>query len=519
MVPENSLNSGRRFRDVYVVGGGTAGWLTALFVKKKFSQVNVTVIESDDIGILGAGEGTTPSFVEFLDLLDIPLSRLINEADATIKHGIKFSRWGREDFYYHGFLSSNDVGLTFLDSPLHLYQTNVLSVYLLGKGKSLNEASFSLKAAEEGKVCFYPKASYSYSKGAPPTERFNMKSNFALHFNARKLADLLKNVAVSERDIVRVEGKVVGASLSEDGEISSLKMDDGDEYPCDFVFDCTGFSRIFSQGIYESPWIGYEKYLTVDSAQTFFMPSQEDISPYTESVALDYGWAWDIPLQSRRGCGYVYDSKKASNDQIKEEIVRTFGQEVEFGQRISFKPGCLQRQWNKNCVAIGLSSGFIEPLEATSILTSIIALKKVLFDARAIVMREQDYIDKFNREMVEVNEEVLSFVYFHYVCEDTRNEFWSHYTLDNAPSHLKNLISRWNKGLFRYTDLSGVFPLESWISVAEGVGYKNKELLQEVYNYNLSHFDLDSLYEESIAYQDKIVKQCVKHRTFLEHLR
>ena len=505
-------------KNIFIVGGGTAGWLTALFAKKKLPNANVVVVESEDIGILGAGEGTTPHFVDFVELLDIPVSRLVAETDATIKHGIKFSGWGRKDSYYHGFQSSHDVSLSFLDSPTTLYYTNTLSIYATAMGKSLNESNFPMKVGEKGKVCFYPKKSYSYSKGAPPTEMYNMKSNFALHINARKLADLLKNIALDERGISRVEGRVVGSKVSGDGYIYALNMLDGSEHLCDFVFDCTGFARVFSQGVYESPWISYEEYLTVNSAQTFFLPPEEVIPSYTESIAMDFGWAWKIPLQERYGCGYVYDSRHTSQEEVQGEVLKKFGGEVSFGKNISFTPGCLEKQWNKNCIAIGLSSGFIEPLEATAIWTSIVALKKAFFDLRSFALMDDSYIEDFNTEMVEANEEILSFVYYHYVCKKDLNTFWSNYKIDNGPPQLKAIAESSKGRLLSYKDFSGLFPLESWISVSEGVGGLDREFLTEVYNYNLLRYDLETPYLAGVGKQDRLVEKCVDHRKFLSSL-
>lgn len=512
--------SGSSLKNVVVVGGGTAGWLTALYAKMKLPESNVTVVESDSIGILGAGEGATPAFLEFLDVLGIPFSRLVKGASATVKHGIKFTGWtGDSSSYYHGFFSSREVGLDSLDSPVSLHKTNILICYLQKHGISLNNANFFKKISDAGKVGFYVYDDYEGQFVADPIHKYDAKNYFSAHINARKLASLLNSIATEERGVTRIEGTVSAHNQNDSGDIVDIVLESGETIPCDFVFDCTGFFGMFSKKIYESPWVSYKKHLTVNSAQTFFLPPEDnDIPSYTESIALKCGWAWKIPLQNRYGCGYVYDSSHLSEEEAKNEILSVFGPTAEIGQKISFSPGYLEKPWNNNCIAIGLSSGFIEPLEATAIWSSIVSIKEALSDLRALSERSEVDIKRFNSHMKEVNEEILSFVYFHYMGGKDDNEFWRHYTVENAPDSLKKLLETWNKTVLGYPDFKTLFPLESWIYVAEGLGYLNSDLYSKTYDENLGSFDVGSFYQNLLESQETVANKCVSHREFLKDL-
>lgn len=508
--------------NIVVVGGGTAGWLTALYAKVKLPDSNITVVESESLGILGAGEGTTPAFLGFLDFLGIPFSRLVREADSTVKHGIKFSNWGEPgSHYYHGFFSSPEVAFNAFDSPLTLQNSNILLAYLQQNSIPLNEVNFPKKVCDEGKVALHLYDDYQGQFVVDPIHKYDVKNYFSAHINAVKLADLFKRIGVEERGIIRIEGVVVDHTQSESGDIEEIILSDGQVIRTDFIFDCTGFSGIFAKKVYESSWISYSDYLTVDSAQTFFMPIDEetDISPQTESIALSYGWAWKIPLQTRYGCGYVYDSSYISEEEAIEEIKNYFGDSVSLGRKISFSPGYLEKPWNRNCIAVGLSSGFIEPLEATAIWTAIIAIREAFSDLRILSERSESDIEKFNKYMAKTNEEIFSFVYAHYICGREDNDFWKHYTVENGPDNLKELLKYLETNILAYQDFKSLFPLESWMCVLEGLGLLNSDLYKRTYEHNLSQFDIDSFYENLVSNQDMTLSRCIPHREFLEDLK
>ena len=238
-----------------IVGGGTAGWLTALFVKEKFPYSDVTVIASSEIGILGAGEGTTPPFMNFLAKIKINPNEIISNCLGTIKTGIKFNNWsGDTKHYFHNFLADTRQG----DS--------------------------------------------------------------ALHFDANLLAKYLQTVGI-ERGIKLVDNEVTDVCADSNNNITSLILKDKTSIDLDFVFDCSGFRRLIIGKHYNAKWTSYKKILPVDRAMPFFLQNDNTNLPvYTEAIALRHGWMWKIPVQGRYGCGYVFDSSRATDSEIKEEI-------------------------------------------------------------------------------------------------------------------------------------------------------------------------------------------------------
>jgi tryptophan 7-halogenase len=512
-------------KNIVVVGGGTAGWLSALYAKMRLPDANVTVIESEEIGILGAGEGTTPTFLSLLDRLQIPYSRVVREADATVKHSIKFTNWkGDGAFYYHGFLTNDDIGFSVFDNDTMLARTSLLYATCLAEGKNYNEANYCAQLGEKNKSGFYVHENYEGQFIPDPIFKYVQTTRFASHFDASKLAKLFKKIAVEERGITRIEGKVVDQTLATNGDIESLTLEDGQVVDVDFLFDCTGFARKFIGKVYNSPWKSHKDKLTVDSAIPFFPKIDEDnIPPYTEAIAMDYGWVWRIPLQSRYGSGYVFDSSLISADEAKKELDEYYGYEVESPRVFSFEAGYYEDIWIKNCVAVGLSSGFIEPLEATSIFVSGVTLMALFEDMDHLLNRDQKIIDEFNLKIAAKNQNIADFIYFHYMSGRSDNEFWKKFSdVGNAPEFVQNLLEKWEYRLPEYSDfihVGSLFPLESWVSVADGIGKINKELYSRVYESNKAFDFVQDGYESYLAYQKETVDKCLNHAEFLKSLK
>jgi tryptophan halogenase len=508
--------------NIVIAGGGTAGWITALYVKTKLPEADVKLVESEEIGILGAGEGTTPTFINFLDSVGIPFSRLIQHTSTTVKNGIKFTNWkNNSSHYYHGFLSSGEVGFNAFDNADTLPETSLLTVVNQGEGYPLSEINFLEIFGEKGKVGFELHPEYSGQPISDPIFKYLMHSHYAAHFDAAKIADLLKEIATSERGIERVEGKIVKVNQSETGDVSEIVLESGEVISVDFIFDCTGFSRKIIGELYSSKWVSHQDRLTVNAAIPFFLPIDSSIPAYTESLAMKYGWMWKIPLQHRYGCGYVFDSNIISPDDAKKEVDDLLGFEVESPRTLKFTAGYYETPWIKNCIAIGLSGGFIEPLEATSIWVSILTLKNSLDNLDIFLVRDQKSIDEFNKKFVSMNSQIMRFIYLHYMSGREDTDFWKPYQkVERAPEDLQLLLSTWSHRAPEYRDFQGqMFPLESWISVAEGVGRLNTEVHKRTYENN-KIFDLvgDS-YRMFKNNQKDVASRCSDHKKFLEDLK
>jgi tryptophan halogenase len=461
-----------------VVGGGTAGWLTALYVKKKFPYGEVTVIASSKIGVLGAGEGTTPQFLEFLDEVDIPVSEIIKHCAATFKNGIKFTNWnGDGEYYYHGFKESGTL------DPDHA-NTSISYLHLekIAQGKNLDEFNFTQHISEKQKV--------KYRK--EDLEKFG---GDALHFNARELAHYFETVGIS-RGITLIDDEVVDILSNEDGNITGFNLNAGPRVDADFVFDCTGFQRLIIGKFYNSKWISYKDSLPVNRAIPFFLNNDStDLPPYTESIAMKYGWMWKIPVQGRYGCGYVFNKNLVSDDDIKKEIEDYIGHPVTFPTVFNFEAGAYDQVWIKNCCAIGLSSGFIEPLEATSIWVQIQTLRFFVQSFGGYLKGRDASVEYLNVNVQRMNRVILNFLYLHYITKRTDTLFWKDFTKDNiAPEGIEMLSEHLKTSLpdqvfFKELDsLLGysAFNDQSWYSVGAGVKIFKSEVAQQQFELAVS---------------------------------
>jgi tryptophan halogenase len=516
--------SRRDLKNIVILGGGTAGWLTALYVERVIPDATITLIESDEIGILGAGEGSTPHLINFLDFVGIPASKLVKEADATVKNGIKFTNWKNDNsFYYHGFYVFNR--LDFDGCNIHERALSINSAFTssIALGDSIEDFSFTSKVSEENKALFVYKAQTTFD----PLDnilKYDGVGMFSLHFNASMLAESLRTVALS-RGVIRVEGIVDSIKENKNGDVSEVGVGKK-KIPVDFLFDCSGFAKVVIGKHYKSKWKSHSDKLPVDSALPFFIPidKEDPIPAYTESIAMKYGWMWKIPTKERFGCGYVFDSSLISEEEAKKEIEEYLGYEPIYPRKekgvFKFSAGYFETPWVNNCVAVGLSSGFIEPLEATSIWVTLQSLQNVLSNVEAMASLDPRHAKHFNKKFCSMSDAVVDFVYFHYMSGRTDTEFWKKFTVDNAPEYVKNMLDSWEYRLPQYDDFNKdpVWGMNSWVSVGSGVGKVNKELFKEAFKVSFAQKQATDLYEEAKNRQTMIKNMCVDHRVFLKEL-
>lgn len=505
-------------KNVIVVGGGTAGWLTALFINKTFPDLKVTLIESKEIGILGAGEGSTPHLINFLDILNIPVSDLITHCDATIKNGIKFTNWNNDNsFYYHPFQVNKTIPISteyFFSHEVNTDPLMVSSIYLNGNPKSID---FIEKVSEINKVPFI----YNTRKESNKILDYHALSFFSIHFNATKLANRLKQIGI-DRGINVIEKTISDVVLNDIQYIESFTFDDNTKIDCDFVFDCSGFHRLIIGKTFKSNWKSYKEFLPVDSAVPFFIKMDEDIPPYTEAIAMKYGWIWKIPLQTRYGCGYVYDSSLVSEENIVKEIEEYLGFEPEYPRKnkgsFKFSAGGYEEPWINNCVAIGLSSNFIEPLEATSIWVSISSLKKILTGVEWIYANNQKIRDDFNKHVNDMNSEIVNFIYFHYMSNRKDTKFWEKFTYNNAPDSLKNKLDIWKFRFPNIFETNNAWGSTGWLIIGSNIKVLNNKLASLYIKNSVHYKNILDQYENLINIQENFKTQCSDHRNFLEYL-
>jgi tryptophan 7-halogenase len=501
--------------EVVVVGGGTAGWITALYVKRCYPNIKITLIESSDIGILGAGEGTTPHFIALLEELQLTTKDILEFADGTIKNGIKFTNWnGDGKSFYHGFNTIQDLNHEQVFN-INYCQDSLIALNEISNGNNLNKIEFCANACERNAVII---ANIDLKTKDISYDRLG---DFALHFNAVKLAEFLKKVGI-KRNIKVIDGVVDKINNDNDGYITYLTLKDGTNVTCDFVFDCTGFKRLIVGKHFNSEWKSYKEYLPLNRAMPFFKEIDKDfIPPFTESIAMKYGWVWKIPLQNRYGCGYVFDSNSITDEQAVEEIKSVFGDGVTLpGKTFSFEPGAYKKQWIKNCIAIGLAGGFVEPLEATNIWVIILSLRNLLTRIKGLTERDEVQLGLYNDTLFKFTEDILTFLNFHYHTQRADTSFWQNFkTRCKVPEQVQTIINN-NRDVTATAAAikDNIFTTGSWVQVGAGTGFFNKEEASKSFASLHSGIRKDAYHMLKQTYFTNIrnmTERCSDHKEFI----
>lgn len=427
---------------IVIVGGGTAGWLTAGLLAADWrydSRPNrrITLLESPDIPSLGVGEGTWPSMLETLRRIGLSESEFIAECDVSFKQGSRFYNWCRNEgeHYDHPFTLPADYG-----------RTN-LAEHWLASGRPI---PFSYAVSPQSAVCDEYRAPKQTT-----TPEYAYALNYGYHLNAGKFAQLLRKHCVENLGVVHQLGEVTGLETWDDGDIRSVHLKSGERLPGDLFIDCTGMAARLLSHHYQVPWVSRRDCLFNDAALVVQVPyadSESPIASMTLSTAHDSGWIWDIGLPSRRGVGAVF-SRSHTNE---EAVFRTLASYLESSgagadaseltpRCIQFEPGHREWFWTHNCVAIGLSAGFIEPLEASALVLverSAQFLVEQVPETRAqmpIVRR------RFNEQFRRHWDNIIDFLKLHYVLSERRDsEYWRDHTAEaSIPERLKELLLLW----------------------------------------------------------------------------
>ena len=481
-----------------ILGGGSAGWMTAISIKKMFPLASVTVIQSKSVGIIGVGEATTPHIVNFLNHHDIDPLEIVRQTNGTIKNGISFENWnGDGNQYFHSFFENIQkfrIPGIFEHSCEDFYKKT-----LIAKGLPFNEYLYQQRLAYSGKVDL-------------------TNTTWAIHFDATKFANALEDHA-KIRGINVVEGNFKNCIQNENGFIKTIVLENNQEVDCDFVFDCTGFARLLIGKVFKEEWVSYNKFLPAKQAIPFWLESEPKIHPYTKSIAMKYGWMWNIPLQHRLGAGYVFDSDYVSIDQAKEEVEKYLGQEIEVRKVIDFEAGRHKNVWVKNCMAVGLSANFIEPLESTSLWltqTQLLLFKQFINE---IDNPTDKGLELFNKIIGNEVDEKSYFVYIHYLTKRTDSEFWKNFKENNpVPDALKSKLELIKNSSIKKYDIEdaltpSIFPLHSYLEVCGGLGLFEKPM--NITNYeNITPSPNE--YKELI---NKVIQTVPTHQELLTHLQ
>ena len=485
--------------NIVVLGAGTAGWLTALYCRKVYPQSKITVIKNSSKGIIGVGEATTPPFVSFLKFLDIDPLDIIKKVGGTIKNGISFENWnGDGKKYFHGFSERGPLNPF---SLLPYFSQDCFDYYLrhlLDKKLDFNENVYCNKISYQDKV-----------------DLDNIM--YALHFDTNKMSNFLENES-KYRNITLIDADYKDVTIDENGFIKTLVLDT-QEVQADFVFDCSGLSRLIIEKHFDEEWISYKKHLPMDSAIPFHIPQDYSIHPYTQAISMPHGWIWKIPLQDRYGAGYVFDSTCINSEQAQQEAEEYLGIKLDVNRTIKFEAGRFSRYWIKNCIAVGLSASFIEPLESTSIHLTISQLKLLTQFINHTYEHNENSVKKYNELVTKNMDEILNFVYLHYLCKRSDTVFWKNFRKNYpVPGNFKPMLELIKENNIRFLDTFTVtqdnaFAMGSYYKVSEGLDLFEKPINIKGYeNLKPSVYE----YKEII---DFYLKNSISHNTLLNNIK
>lgn len=449
-------------RKVTIVGGGTAGWMTAAVLSKWMTKIEIRLIESEEIGTVGVGEATIPHIRNFLPLAGVDELRMISETKATFKLGIQFIDWGAPgETYIHGF---GKIGRDML--WLHPHQ-----LWLAARARAPSSVKSFDHYALNCVACLKNRFAFP-DKRNPNSPLADM--DYAYHFDASLFARFLRSES-EQRGVERIEGRIVEVLKNgESGFVERVRLTDGQEVDGDLFVDCSGMRALL---IGDALGIGYENWnhwLLCDRAMAVPSASVEPMMPYTRSTARKSGWQWRIPLQHRIGNGYVYASDLISDDEVAQTLLENLDGEAMADPRpVRFAPGRRLRSWEKNVVALGLSSGFLEPLESTSIHLIQTGIHRLLAMFPAESFSTAD-INEYNLQARTEYEDVRDFIIAHYkVTRRTGDPFWDHVRTMDVPDTLAercNLFS--SSGRFFKHNAQELFTEESWVQVLLGQGFE-----------------------------------------------
>ena len=453
---------------IVIVGGGSAGWLTAAVIAAEHRSLHITLLESPDIPPIGVGEGTWPTMRDTLRKIGMRESDFIRECDASFKQGSRFNGWvngGEHDYYFHPFVL-----------PQGYTEANLVGRWLERHPK----VPFADLVSFQPHLCVHGRAPKQAA-----TPEYAAVANYGYHLDAGKFGLLLRKHCIEKLGVRHVLDRVVAVNACANGDIESVSTKDGGVLPGDLFIDCSGMQSLLLGQHYGVPLCSQKHVLFNDTALAVQVPypiADAPIASQTISTAQRSGWVWDIGLPTRRGVGYVYSSAHSSDAAAEAELrayIEQSGGTIELAapRKISFQPGYRQTFWHRNCVAIGLSSGFIEPLEASAL--ALVELSAEMLSAQMPPTRTtMDIVaQRFNDAFRYRWQRVIEFLKLHYVLTQRRDsDYWrDNCRSESIPERLRELLLLWRElppSRYDFYRIEEVFPSASYQYVLYGMGFR-----------------------------------------------
>tara|TARA_B100002019_G_scaffold233489_1_gene207525 strand:- start:1943 stop:3406 length:1464 start_codon:yes stop_codon:yes gene_type:complete len=476
---------------IAIVGAGTAGIIAASYIKSYWKdRVKVTLIYDHSNPGIGVGESTTPIILEYLEKVGIGVDELIANTNSTLKLGIKFKNWLNDgEYYYHGFGEFEDqtTGIDF-------------------------NASYAYEVIQNTRHYDTHYDEYYYENNICPSEL----GAFAVHINTLTFSQYIQEKFKDDIDIV--DG-VVAHAATNNNRIKTLYLSNGDRIDADFYIDATGFSRSLIKEL-NPGWVDKSDYVPNNTAIPFHINKSYDyIPPYTLAEASKDGWIWQIPLSNRYGSGYIFSDKFTEVEDARRSydtwLNENHGVSLDTDALIHFDSGYLENQWVGNCLSVGLASGFVEPLESTSV--HITVMQSIAFCLKYPLQELQYSIDTYNKYFNSLYEEIYDFVRYHYYTKRQDSPFWSYMT-NNTPSWITNLEEKMKVDFLRPEDFSGntVFECPSYSAVSYGLQLLDAYDARR-YLANRELFEQGKMrYEYLLSLKSQNAQRCFSHKSYID---
>ncbi|MET0289557.1 MAG: tryptophan halogenase family protein [Pseudoxanthomonas sp.] len=483
-----------RIRRVVIAGGGTAGWIAACALSHQFRDLlDIVLVESEQIGTVGVGESTVPPIRSFHRLLQIDEQEFLRAVAGTFKLSISFENWRHQgDRYIHPF------GVTGQGTHICAFHHFWLESVQRGMGAELGDFCLETQASREDRFALLQQ---------PPV-------NYAYHFDAGLYARFLRGIAEGY-GLRRVEGKIDHVTQHADtGFIQSLVLEDGQVIEGDLFIDCTGFRGVLIEQALKTGYEDWNQWLPSDRAVAVQTESVGPPVPYTRAIAHEAGWRWHIPLQHRVGCGLVFSSRHLSDDEARAKLLRDVGAPaIKEPWLVPFRTGRRLQAWNKNVVSLGLASGFIEPLESTSIHLTIAAVMRLLllFPSEGIQASQVEIYNEVSRAEME---HVRDFIILHYHATQRDEPMWQQCREMALPASLDIRLRAWRERAHAWQSSNELFRADSWIHVLLGQGAMPAQ--HHPLARALSDRDLRMLLDSTRRPIQDAVAQMPSHQAFID---